>query len=110
MRFFRDKGQRRSHRHTVVVPVLIRHRGSRIEGLSINISDGGMYLFAAVHLSPGTQVEIEFRPPESSHEVRTRGTVRRRALYLYAIEFLSDASASTQGAEDQAGEFCRRRA
>jgi len=94
MRFFRDKGQRRSHRHTVAVPVLIRHRGSRIEGLSINISDGGMCLFAAAHLPIETQVEIEFCPPKSTHVVRTRGTVRRRALYLYAIEFLSDDAAA----------------
>ena len=91
----RYKGQRKSDRHWVAVPVLIRHRGSRIEGVSINISDGGIYLFAAANLSLGTQVEIEFRPPKSTHEICTRGTVRRRALYLYAIEFLIDDAAST---------------
>jgi PilZ domain-containing protein len=91
------KNQRQSKRQWVAVPVLIRHRGSRIDGHSINISEGGMYLFAAAHLSPGTLIEIEFRPPDNKALVRTTGAVRRRALYLYGIEFLSDDAASTRG-------------
>jgi hypothetical protein len=84
------KNRRRSHRQWVSVPVLIRHRGSRIDGHCINISEGGMYLFAAAQLLPGTQIEIEFRPPHVKEVVRAIGAVRRRALYLYGIEFLSD--------------------
>ena len=78
------------------MPVLLRHRGSRIEGHSINVSQDGILLFAAAHLSPGTQIEIEFRPPDSKEVLRATGTVRRRALYLYAIEFLRDDAAATR--------------
>jgi len=92
----RYKGQRRSDRHWVAVPVLIRHRGARIEGLSINISDGGIYLFAAANLSLAERIEVEFCPPDSESAVRTWGTVRRRALYLYAIEFVSEDAASAR--------------
>jgi hypothetical protein len=92
----RYKGQRKSTRRWIGVPVHIRNRGSCIEGFSINISDAGIYLFAAANLSIGTQVEIEFNSPESKQLVRTRGTVRRRALYLYAIEFVSEDAASAR--------------
>jgi len=108
MLFARDKDTRRSHRHWMSVPVLMRHRGSCIEGLSINISEGGMYLFAAAKLLPGTQIEIEFRTPESKKLVRTCGTVRRRALYLYAIEFLNGDAASAHD-RTSAAEPSRRR-
>jgi len=104
----RHKDRRQSHRQWVAVPVLMRHRGSRIEGLSINISENGMYLFAAANLLPGTQIEIEFRTPESKELVRTSGTVRRRALYLYAIEFLN-GNASSAHDRTSAAELSRRR-
>jgi PilZ domain-containing protein len=94
MVFRPTKNQRQSKRQWVAVPVVIRHRGSRIDGHSINISAGGMYLFAAAHLSPGTLIEIEFRPPNGKEVVRSTGTVRRRALYLYGIEFLGDHAAT----------------
>jgi hypothetical protein len=68
-----------------------------VDALSINVSDGGMYLFAAAHLGIGTQIEISFRLGEKGL-VRTWGIVRRRALYLYGIEFLKDhiAAVSTR--------------
>ena len=66
-----------------------------MEGFSINISEGGLYLFAAANFSSGTQIEIEFRPPDCKELVRATGAVRRRALYLYAIEFLSDDAPAT---------------
>jgi PilZ domain-containing protein len=92
MIFRPTKNRRQSKRQWVTVPVLIRHRGLRIDGHSINISEGGLYLFAAAHLPPGTLVEIEFRPPRGKELVCATGTVRRRALYLYGIEFLSDGA------------------
>jgi hypothetical protein len=95
MFFLRDKTWRQSQRKPVAVPVLILNGGSRIDGLSINISEGGIYLFAAANLAVGTQIEVEFRPPDSKQLVRATGAVRRRALYLYAIEFLNDNAAST---------------
>lgn len=97
MLFAPAKNRRQSPRQWISVPILIRHRGSRIDGHSINISEGGMYLFAAAHLRPGTQIEIEFHPPDSKELVRATGAVRRRALYLYGIEFLSDDAAATRG-------------
>jgi hypothetical protein len=87
MLFVPAKNRRRSQRHWVAVPVLIRNGGSSIDGFSINISEGGVYLFAAANLSLGTQIEIEFRPPGRKRLVRALGIVRRRALYLYGIEF-----------------------
>jgi len=92
----RDKDRRQSHRQPVAGPVLIRNGRLRIDGLSINISEGGIYLFAAANLELGTQIEIEFHAPDSKQLVRAIGAVRRRALYLYAIEFLSDNAASTR--------------
>ncbi len=83
----RHKEQRQSPRQWVTVPVLIRNDGLRIEGLSINISEGGIYVFAAAKLAVGTQIDLEFRLPNSKQAVRTCGTVRRRAVYLYGIEF-----------------------
>jgi hypothetical protein len=97
MLFRPARNRRQSKRKWVTVPVLIRHHGARIDGHSINISAGGMYLFAAAHLPPGTLIEIEFRPPHGKEVVRACGTVRRRALYLYGIEFLGDHAAATRG-------------
>lgn len=95
MLFRPAEDRRRSHRLWASVPVLIRSGGLRIDGLSINISEGGMFLFAAAKLSPGIRIEIEFRRPHSKELVRATGAVRRRALYLYGIEFLNDDAAST---------------
>jgi PilZ domain len=53
---------------------------ARLDGLSINISEGGIYLLAAANLAVGTLIEIEFRMPHSKQFVRTRGAVRRRAV------------------------------
>ena len=95
MLFARNKDRRHSQRHWVTVPVVIHDGGTRIGAVSINISIGGMYLFAAANLSPGTQIEMEFRLPNSKGLFRARGTVRRRALYLYGIEFLSEFAGSS---------------
>jgi hypothetical protein len=84
--------QRQSKRQWVAVPVVIRNGGLPVDALSINISEGGIYLFAAANFSVGSQIEIEFRAPGSKHLVRTSGTVRRRAVYLYGIEFLNVAA------------------
>ena len=94
----RSKDQRQSPRQWVTVPVVLQNGGECVDALSINVSDGGMYLFAAANLGIGTQIEISFRLPGEKELVRTWGTVRRRALYLYGIEFLKDhiAAASTR--------------
>ena len=62
-----------------------------MDALGINLSDGGMCLFAIANLALGSQVEIEFLPSRSAELVRVCGVVRHRALYLYGIEFLADS-------------------
>ncbi len=85
--------RRRSPRQWITVPVVIRHRGVHIDGVTINLSESGMFLFAAADLPPGTQVELEFLPPNTSEIVRVVATIRRRALYLFAVEFQEDQMA-----------------
>ena len=63
----------------------------QMDALGINLSDGGMCLFAIANLRLGSQVEIEFLPSRSAELVRVCGIVRHRALYLYGIEFLADS-------------------
>lgn len=82
--------RRRSQRHWAAVPVVIRHGEAHIDGVTINLSEGGMYLFAATHLPLGSQLELEFLPPGAMQMVRISATVRRRALYLYGVEFMGD--------------------
>jgi hypothetical protein len=62
-----------------------------MDALGINLSEGGMGLFAVAHLAVGTRVEVEFCPPESSEAVRVEAMIRHRALYLYGIEFLPNS-------------------
>jgi hypothetical protein len=68
--------------------------GLQVEGVTINVSEHGMYLFAAANLSVGTQIEITYRPPGREKTVCAYGIVRRRAVFLYGIEFLNDDTAA----------------
>jgi c-di-GMP-binding flagellar brake protein YcgR len=61
---------------------------AKVKAVGVNISDGGMCLFAVANLHIGSPIEVAFHPTESREHVRLRGTVRHRALYLYGIEFL----------------------
>jgi hypothetical protein len=72
--------------------------------VSINISDSGMYLFAAADLRVGGEIELEFCPQDSKEKVRACGVVRRRALYLYGIEFV--AAESSRVADRTADRNC----
>ena len=96
MLFGRGKDRRRARRQWVTMPVLIRGGEAPVDGHSINLSEGGIYLFAAANFPPGSQVEVEFRPPARKQVIRIAGTVRRRLLYLYAIEFLSEDAAAAR--------------
>jgi hypothetical protein len=80
--------RRRSPREWIALPVRLLVAGSRIEGVSINLSKHGMYVFAATNLQVGTEIEIAFRQPERKRFVLISGIVRRKAVYLYGIEFL----------------------
>jgi hypothetical protein len=102
MFFGSAKNWRRPPRRWVTVPVLIRDGGSRIDGYTINLSEGGLYLFAATNLQVESEIEVEFRPPGKNKTVRIRGIVRRRALYLYGIELLrSDTAGASSHASAQ---------
>jgi c-di-GMP-binding flagellar brake protein YcgR len=60
---------------------------AQVKAVGVNISDGGMCLFAVANLHVGSAVEVRFHEAESENRIRIRGTVRHRALYLYGIEF-----------------------
>ena len=85
------------------MPVHIERNGAQIAGVTINVSEGGMYVFAAAKLSLGDEVEIAFRPPEKKKVVRASGIVRRRAVYLFGIEFLNGGVEATRAGETGLG-------
>src|SRR5260370_37514644 len=62
---------------------------AHVHALGINLSDGGMCLFAIASLPLGSQIQIEFLPPRYLERVPVCGTVPHRAVYLYGIEFLA---------------------
>jgi len=82
---------RRSARHWWNSSVDLFTASAHVKAIGMNISGGGMGLFAVANLPVGSQIEVEFRSPESGLRTRIPGTVRHRALYLYGIEFLSEA-------------------
>jgi len=82
---------RRSRRQWFNTSVRVFTDRGQMDALGINLSEGGMGLFAVAHLAIGSRVEVEFCPPESSEAVRLEAMIRHRALYLYGIEFLSNA-------------------
>ena len=90
MVFVPAKAPRRSPRQWIAVPVRIYAGGLHVDGVTINLSEHGMYLFAAANLSVGTQIEISYRPQSKKRTVFARGIVRRRAVFLYGVEFLND--------------------
>ena len=79
---------RRSKRQWFNTRVRVFTERGYMNALGINLSEGGMGLFAVAHLAVGSRVEVEFCPPASSEAVRVEATIRHRALYLYGIEFL----------------------
>jgi hypothetical protein len=81
---------RRSSRQWLNTSVEVFTAAAHVNGLGINLSDGGMCIFAIANLPVGSQIEVEFMPPRRDGRVRVPGTVRHRALYLYGIEFLSE--------------------
>ena len=62
---------------------------AHVKALGMNISLGGMGLFAVAHLRVGSNVEVEFQSPHSGQRHRIRGVVRHRAMYLYGVEFVT---------------------
>jgi hypothetical protein len=93
--------RRRTQRQWLTVPVHIDTRGARIDGISINVSKSGMYLFAAANLPVGSEMKMVYWDPNRRIQVQTCGIIRRRALYLYGIEFLHHGSNESTIATDK---------
>lgn len=62
---------------------------THVKALGMNISAGGMGIFAVANLHVGSAIEIEFDSPQSGKKHRLHGIVRHRALYLYGVEFVN---------------------
>ncbi len=93
MLFVPSKASRRSQRQWIAVPVRIQVGGLGVDGVTINVSEHGLYLFAATNLSVGTQIEIVYCPPGRRKTVCACGIVQRKAVFLYGIEYLNDDTA-----------------
>ena len=78
-------------------------KSTRVKALGLNISEGGMGLFAVANLRVGSEIEVEFRPLASNEKARMSGTVRHRALYLYGIEFDKVVETSAKTAPPRVG-------
>jgi hypothetical protein len=83
---------RRTQRQWINTSVRVLTPSAHMDALGLNLSEGGMCLFSVANLRVGSQVDIEFCPPQAEEPVRVSGKIRHRALYLYGIEFLSNNS------------------
>lgn len=61
-----------------------------VDALGIQISEGGIYLFAVANLPVGAEVRLEYTTPPFKQPVEIAAVVRHRALYLYGLEFLRE--------------------
>jgi hypothetical protein len=61
-----------------------------VDALGIQISEGGIYLFAVANLPVGAEVRLEYTTPPSKQPLQIAAVVRHRALYLYGLEFLQE--------------------
>lgn len=83
--------RRRRKRQLLNTSVQVFTESAQLDALGINLSDGGMCLFAMADLPVGSQIHVEFLSPRSKKPVRVSGIVRHRALYLYGVDFLVDS-------------------
>lgn len=89
--------RRRRQRQLLNTSVHIFTGSAHLDALGINISDAGMCLFTMANLPLGSQIQVEYFPPQGEEMVRVSATVRYRAFYLYGIEFLVDSDRSSGG-------------
>ena len=87
---------RRWPRHPVELPVLVFPDGEdskfTVPGRGIEISEGGMTLYAGVPLEPGDLMDIEFQTPSGA---RIAAIVRHRTGYCFGLEFLTPLCGDT---------------
>lgn len=91
-----DSPTRRSRRQWINTSVQVFTDSAQLNAIGINLSDGGMGLFAVANLPVGLQVQIEFVLPKTKTPVRMPAMIRHRALYLYGVEFLPDETNQSQ--------------
>src|ERR1700757_1364972 len=81
---------RRWPRHPVELAVLVVPRGGdskfAIPGRGIEISEGGVTLYAGLALKPGDFMDLEFETPGHT---RVSAIVRSRTGYCFGLEFLT---------------------
>lgn len=81
---------RRWLRHPVELPVRVVPRGGdsklAVQGRGIEISEGGMTLYAGLPLKPGDYMDLEFETPGRT---RVSAIVRNRTGYCFGLEFLT---------------------
>lgn len=79
---------RRWQRHPVYLPVGVLVWNGRSQramfGLALEISEGGMSLYAEIPLQPGDLTEIEFRESKAC----SAAIVRNRTGYFFGVEFV----------------------
>jgi len=75
-----------------------------VPGRLIEISKGGLALFAGIHLKPGDPLEVELPEPYS----RVKGTIRSRDGCCFGVEFETPLSKSMQPASRNLALFQQR--
>jgi PilZ domain len=92
------RDRRRWKRHWFNGSVQVWSGARRIDGLGIQVSRGGMYLFAIAHLPVGSEIKVVFVAPGSGQRIEVYGAVRHRAVYLYGVEFQAEEQDAMSGA------------
>jgi hypothetical protein len=82
--------RRRWKRHWFHGSIQVSSGSRQIDGLGIQLSRGGMYLFAIANLPLGSEIKIAFSEPGSGQWLEMRGAIRYRAVYLYGVKFLPE--------------------
>jgi hypothetical protein len=83
---------RRWPRHPVELPVRVFPRADAkltFQGRGIEMSEGGMTLYAGAPLKPGDLMDIEFQMPGGA---RIAAVVRNRMGFCFGLEFLTPLS------------------
>jgi PilZ domain len=84
---------RRWSRHPVELPVRVFPRGGdsklTVQGRGIEISEGGMTLYAGVPLKPGDLMDLEFQ----TSGARIAAIVRNQTGFCFGLEFLTPLGA-----------------
>lgn len=75
---------------------------AHVKALGMNISVGGMGIFAVANLHVGSPIEIEFESPQSGKRHRLHAIIRHRALYLYGVEFVNQRQFALAGSAGSA--------